>query len=51
MILILLFLIYQFLVSLVFYVRMSTYGLIVMVLGCCVSNTAAIHTGDAGSSP
>jgi len=31
---------------------MSSYGLIVMILGFCVSGcTAAVHTGDAGSSP
>jgi len=30
----------------------SSYGLIVMILGFCVSgSTAAVHTGDAGSSP
>jgi len=30
---------------------MSSYGLIVMALGCCVSgSTAAVHTRDAGSS-
>jgi len=29
-----------------------SYGLIVMVLGCCVSgSTAAVYTGDASSSP
>jgi len=31
---------------------MSSYGLIVMVLGCCVSgSTAAVHIGDVGLSP
>jgi len=31
---------------------MSSYGLIAMTLGFCVSDsTAAVHTGDAGSSP
>jgi len=31
---------------------MSSYGLIVMVFSCCVSGSAAaVHTGDAGSSP
>jgi len=30
---------------------MSSYGFIVMVLGCSVSgSTAAVHTGDASSS-
>jgi len=31
---------------------MSSYGLIMMVLGVCVSgSTTVVHTGDAGSSP
>jgi len=33
---------------------MSSYGLIVMILGFCVGgsySTAAVHTGDVGSSP
>jgi len=30
---------------------MPSYGLIITVLGVCVSgSTAAVHTGDAGSS-
>jgi len=30
---------------------MSSYGLIMMVLGVCISGTtAAVHTGDVGSS-
>jgi len=35
-----------------FLVFMSSYGLIVMILGFCISgSTAAVHTGDVGSSP